>query len=148
MVAPYVDPLMGLADPDDSGNWSLDSFADFICCLKQHLSPQDWTNTLPWLRKQYKSLLESPLRQHEEVIVPTGSVFIEALPGTHPILEDFKLLHRAMDVRQVEAQVRHSELENLRIGARLLAGEREDPDIEKKVLITGETAGVVVTDGN
>lgn len=147
MEKPYVDPLMGLADPDDSGNWSLDSFADFVCCLKQHLSSEEWTEMLPWLRQQYKALLESPLRQHEEVIVPTDSIFIEDLPGTHPILEDFKLLHRAIDVKQVQAQVRHTELENVRIAVRLLAGEREDPDIEKQIVITGDPAGIVVADG-
>jgi aryl-alcohol dehydrogenase-like predicted oxidoreductase len=31
------------------------------------------------------------------VVVPTSSLYIEALVGTHPLLEDFKLIHRALD---------------------------------------------------
>jgi hypothetical protein len=45
------------------------------------------------------------------------------LTGTHPILEDFKLMHRALDVKKVQAEVRHAELENLRLAARLASGE-------------------------
>ena len=146
MVAPYADPLLGVADPDDTGNWTLDSFADYICCLKSHLTAAEWTEMLPWLRDQYANLLEAPLRQNEEIIVPTESVFIEALPGTHPIIEDFKLRHRALDVQRAAADVRHAELENLRAAARLLAGERDDPDSEKRVLITGKPAGVMVAE--
>ena len=69
------------------------------------------------------------------MIVPTSSLYIEALVGTHPLLEDFKLLHRALDVKKVQAEVRHAELENVRLAARALEGEYEDPDIEKKVVI-------------
>jgi hypothetical protein len=74
--------------------------------------------------------------------VPTGSVFIEALPGEHPLLEDFKALHRAVDVKKVQAEVRKTELENIRYAARILAGEREDPDIERKIVVEG--SGVIV----
>ena len=31
----------------------------------------------------------------DELIVPTGQLYIEALPGAHPLLETFKLEHRA-----------------------------------------------------
>ena len=63
----------------------------------------------------------------ELVIVPTSSLYIECLVGTHPLLEDFKLIHRALDVKKVQAEVRHAELENIRLAARALEGEREDP---------------------
>ena len=39
------------------------------------------------------------------VIVPSDQLYIEALPGTHPILEDFKLMHRALNVKKVQAEV-------------------------------------------
>ena len=80
----------------------------------------------------------------DEIIVPTDSLFIEALPGAHPILEDFKLMHRAVDVKKVQAEVRGLELENLRFAARLVKGEREDPTIEKKIIVEGESADVIV----
>jgi DNA-binding response OmpR family regulator len=88
--------------------------------------------------------LEKPLGS-ERVIVPTNSLYIECLVGTHPLLEDFKLIHRALDVKKVQAEVRHAELENIRLAAKALEGDREDPDIEKKVVITGAaTNGVVI----
>jgi hypothetical protein len=74
--------------------------------------------------------------------VPSDQLYIEALPGTHPILEDFKLMHRALDVKKVQAEVRHAELENLRLAARLARGELGDPDVEKKIVIEG---GVPIT---
>ena len=77
------------------------------------------------------------------VIVPTTSLYIEALPGTHPLLEDFKLIHRAIDVKKVQADVRHAELENARLASRVLKGNDEDPDIDKMIVVEGGQ-GVVV----
>ena len=37
----------------------------------------------------------------------------------------------------MQAEVRKAELENLRLAARLLNDEREDPDIEKKIVVQG-----------
>jgi hypothetical protein len=71
----------------------------------------------------------------EMVIVPSNSLYIEALPGTHPLLEDFKLIHRAIDVKKAQAEARHAELENLRLAARLSQGEHGDPDVEKLVVV-------------
>ena len=82
-------------------------------------------------------MLATPLRNGDEIIVPTGSLFIEALVDQNPILEDFKLKHREVDVFKVVEEVRRAGLENLRFAARLLNAEREDPDIEKKIVVTG-----------
>ncbi|MFL5864262.1 MAG: hypothetical protein ACJ780_26420 [Solirubrobacteraceae bacterium] len=78
------------------------------------------------------------------VIVPSDQLYIEALPGTHPILEDFKLMHRALDVKKVQEEVRHAELENLRLAARLANGEYGDPDVEKKIVIEGNTDKIAI----
>ncbi len=67
------------------------------------------------------------------------------MPGKHPILEDFKLIHRVVDVKKVQSEVRHSELENVRLAARALKGEYEDPDIEKKIVIEGDAKDVTVS---
>jgi hypothetical protein len=71
----------------------------------------------------------------ELVIVPSDSLYIEALPGTHPLLEDYKLIHRAIDVKRVQAETRKAELENLRLAARLAGAELGDPDVDKVVLV-------------
>ena len=42
-------------------------------------------------------------------------------------------------MKKVQAEVRHAELENIRLAARALSAEDEDPDIEKKIVI--ENAG-------
>jgi hypothetical protein len=75
--------------------------------------------------------------ENDLVVVPTNSLYIEALPGTHPLLEDFKLIHRAVDVKRAQADLRHVELENLRLASRLMKGEDEDPDIDKKIVVSG-----------
>jgi hypothetical protein len=83
----------------------------------------------------------------EMVIVPSNSLYIEALPGTHPLLEDFKLIHRAIDVKKAQAEARHAELENLRLAARLTATPQllQDPDIEKRIVVE---KGINVVDSN
>jgi len=83
----------------------------------------------------------------EMMIVPSNSLYIEALPGTHPLLEDFKLIHRAEDVKKVQAEVRHAELENLRLAARLANAEFGDPDVDK-VIVVGDNKNVTVDAGS
>ena len=43
-------------------------------------------------------LLADPLRNGDEVVVPTDSLFIEMLCGSGTLLEGFKLRHRELDV--------------------------------------------------
>ena len=149
MMVPYVDSELGLRDPDELGNWTLESFAKYVCCLKKRLRSEafDDPELQERLRRQYLRLLQSPRRDHEEIIVPTGELFIEALPGAHPLLEDFKLKHRAMDVEKVRAEVQRQQLENLRLAARLMGGELDDPDIDKKIVIEGSSQTVVLPEG-
>ena len=55
-------------------------------------------------------------------------------------------MHRALDVKKVQAEVRHAELENVRLAARALEGEYGDPDIEKKVVIENGAHLVIDTE--
>ena len=101
------------------------------------------------LRADLASYIKAIRRSTDEIIVPTGQLFIEALPGSHPLLEDFKLLHRLEDVRKVKSEVRHAELENLRLAARVVGGQQkaellEDPDIEKKVVVVGGNSATII----
>ena len=136
LTAPYFDPFTGLQDPDVLGTWTMHEFVEYVCCLRRHVSSSDFGRYLPGLIEMYRRLKERA-DADDEIVVPTGSLYIEALPGAHPLLEDFKLAHRAIDVKSAQAGVRAAELENLRLVARLLEGEREDPSIEKKIVIEG-----------
>jgi hypothetical protein len=142
MMTPYLDPIAGLGDPDPLGNWTLSDFVKYACCLHEKLSKEQFERLRPGLEETYRLLVNARGSDGEEIVVPTDSLFIEALPGVHPILEDFKLFHRVVDVKKVQAEVRGMEFENLRFAARLLQGEREDLTIEKKVVV--ENAGTTV----
>ena len=50
-------------------------------------------------------------------------------------------------MKKVQGETRHAELENIRLAARALSGEYEDPDIEKKIVIESDGAGITVADG-
>lgn len=145
MMQDYLDvgEELLLRDPDALGQYSLEDLQKLAACAnaKSATAFQDH-------REDFKRLLmerlQAPRKDNELVIVPTQSLYIECLVGTHPLLEDFKLVHRALDVKKVQAEVRRAELENIRLAARALEGEREDPDIEKKIVIEGRGPQVAV----
>src|SRR4029453_3222498 len=132
------------------GSWAPDDFARYArCLLKAHRTNSDLseaeTSALETrLRDQYQRIVSSPRRVSDEIVVPTDSLFIEALPGTYPLLEGFKLEHREMEVEKVREETRKLKLESLRYAARILDNTLSDPDIERQITISGETNGVVV----
>jgi hypothetical protein len=130
-------------DPDEFSNHTLDELQEFATCLYEH-DREAFNEHKNQFKKIMIDRLTSTRKDSELVIVPTKSLFIEALVGTHPLLEDFKLIHRALDVKKVQAEVRHAELENIRLASRVLKGKDEDPDIEKKIIIEGNDKGIVV----
>ena len=139
MLAPYLAEGFRLRDPDEYGNMNLADFSKYVCCIKANTTEAEFEQKYkPILKKYYDFLIQSPLRSGEDVIVPTGNLFIEALPGEHSLLEDFKLMHRAVDVKKVQAEVRQLELENLRYAVRLQKADLEDPDVEKKIIVDGK----------
>jgi hypothetical protein len=157
LMDPYVNTafgqILGLFDPDEAGNMSRHDFAKFVVCLHEALGDEEFDKIKDALKSQYKRILLTANRPGEEIIVPSGSLFIELLPGKHALLEDFKLLHRQIDVRKAMAATRHDELENLRLAARLLESKEhiellEDAEIEKKVIIEGNTENVIVPPGD
>jgi hypothetical protein len=134
-----------LRDPDDLANYTVDELQELAACVYRK-DPDLFDEH----REEFKQLLIKKLtsarKDHDLVVVPTKSLYIEALVGTHPLLEDFKLIHRALDVKKVQAEVRHAELENIRLAARALKGKDEDPDIEKKIVIEGGAETVITGD--
>ena len=130
---------VGLRDPDPAGSLSVDDLRELAACVSRN-DPDRWQA----IKEDFKTLLinrlTAPNAASDLVIVPTSSLYIECLVGTHPLLEDFKLIHRALDVKKVQAEVRRAELENIRLAARALEGEREDPDIDKLIIVEGAAA--------
>jgi len=147
MMQDYVDQTLGgIRDPDEYGNYSVDEIVELIC----HIYKKDPDSFTDDLKKEFQDIiakrLTSARREKEDVIIPTDSLYLEAMPGTRPVLENFKLAHRAIDVKKVESEVRKQELDNIRRAAKILKGELEDPDIEKQVMITGDKEVQTVTD--
>lgn len=132
-----------LRDPDDLANVSVDALASLMECVRRKNPALFETN-----RERWKDVLAAQIAnesdQPNRIIVPSKSLYIEALPGARPILEDFKLLHRILDVRKVQGEVRKTELENVRFAARLLEGERGDPDVDRSIVVHGANPRVVV----
>jgi hypothetical protein len=142
MLTEFIDKHFGVRDADGTDSFDEEEFR------------VRWNATEPGsaerrsLEEEIIAYITAVRRSSDEIIIPTGQLFIEALPGSHPLLEDFKLLHRFEDVRKVKAEVRHAELENLRLASRLVAGQNntellEDPNIEKKILVEGNASVVV-----
>ena len=80
----------------------------------------------------------------DEIVVPSGALFIEAMPGTKPLLENFKLAHRAFDMVSAQEEAREQALENLRLAARLVEGDLGDPDVDAQYNFSGDAGRVVV----
>jgi hypothetical protein len=160
MMDPYVTVAAGeygVTDPDPLGNITLDEFCQYVCCLKRHLEETasngngngetggpSFEDLKPQLREALKELLQRSLRNNEEVIVPSNSLFIEALPGAHSVMETFKLLHRQIDVKIAQSRLRELEIDNIRQAQRILEDELEDPDIEAKYVFEGGGTATVV----
>jgi hypothetical protein len=146
MAVPYIDTAFGAMDPDELSNINLSDYGKYVCCLHEKLTEEEFDEIKPQLKKWLELLLADPLRNGDEIVIPTNSLFIESLPATYPLLENFKLRHRELDVYKVQADVRKLEMENLRFASRLLNAEREDPDIEKKIVVDGHAHPVIDVD--
>ena len=143
LALPYLDNRDGACDPDLLANYTPTEIVAYADAARQALPRAEFAALLPKIHALLEALDDRAFPSEEEVVVPTGSTFIEALPGTRPVLEDFRLLHRAVDVARVAAEVRRLELDNLRRVARIRGGQLEDPDIETMVAAPPGTDVVV-----
>jgi hypothetical protein len=111
----------------------------------ERLPPEELEELRPAMVAAREARLGDLRPDAESVVIPTGSLYIEALPGTHAVLEDYKLLHRAYDVAQVATDLVSKRLEQLRLAARLVKEVLDDPDTEKTIAREGNV-GPIVTD--
>jgi hypothetical protein len=132
----HFEDLTGVTvqDPDPYANLTTEQLKTAIDAIQAN-DPGAFEKNQSFFQEAMLRLLSQ--QAPEMVIVPSKSLYIEALPGTHPLLEDFKLIHRAIDIKKAQAEARHAELENLRLAARLANGELGDPDIDKVVVVGG-----------
>src|ERR1700733_2543201 len=132
----HFEDLTGVTvqDPDPYANLTTEQLKTAIDAIQTN-DPGAFEKNQSFFQEAMLRLLSQ--QDPEMVIVPSKSLYIEALPGTHPLLEDFKLIHRAIDIKKAQAEARHAELENLRLAARLANGELGDPDIDKVVVVGG-----------
>ena len=141
----YVNDELLIRDPDELSNYTVEKLQELAACLRKR-NPRLYERYRDTFKHLLIKRLSSGHPDDDLVVVPTSSLYIEALVGTHPLLEDFKLIHRALDVKKVQAEVRHAELENIRLAARALKGKDEDPDIEKTVVIHTDGPAVSVAE--
>ena len=141
MVQDYIKGN-SVEDPDILGNYTTQEILDLIRCRYQN-NPTEFTDEV---KKEFKDLLKQSIESSSDnqIIVPTGSLYIDTLPGSHSNLEPFKKKHRAIDVKKAQADVRTKEIENIRNVIRILKGDLNDPDIEKQIVISGNKVMPVV----
>ena len=137
MAMPYVDASFGAMDPDQLSNVSLEDYALYVCALRKQMTADEFDKLKVTLKGWLELLLADPLRNGDEIIVPTSSLYIEMLLSANSLLEDFKLFHREWDVYKVEEEVQLAALENLRVSRRILEDKLEDPKIDKRILVEG-----------
>lgn len=133
MMRDYVDPAAGaLRDSDAFSRMSTDDLLAEVCYLKE-TDPARFERERPEILRLLKEKMSASRSESDWVIVPSGSIISKPFLESIPLLEDFKLFHRVLDVKKVQSEIRGAEIENLRRAARLLESEREDPYIHKSL---------------
>jgi hypothetical protein len=141
----HFDALAGViaADPEPTAGMTLQQLQAAMAAIFAQDPASFTANEAAFEQTMMKLLSDASQKM---VILPSKQLYIEALPGSHPLLEDFKLIHRALDVKKAQAEVRKAEIENLRLAARLENVELGDPDIDK-VVVVGSGQNVTVDAG-
>lgn len=136
MSQEFLDSYFGVIDPDGSGNMPTESEAlEIAKCMWKRAGNDEGKRReiVVWLTK----ILQNQIFVSDEIVVPSGELFIEALPGSHPLLEDFKLQHRAVDLEKSSQDLVHSRIQSIRHVKRLMENELSDPNIDKNIQING-----------
>jgi hypothetical protein len=146
MMQEFFDDYFGVRDPDLGGNFTADELVTYADELLHADPPVLSENQRETLRRIVLDRLKKPRKDKDLIVVPTGELYMEALLGSNPLLEPFKMLHRKVDVAKARAELRERELDNLRRAARLLQEEPnlEDPDVDRHIVVEGAEADVHV----
>ncbi|MGE4133313.1 MAG: hypothetical protein AB7F86_16845 [Bdellovibrionales bacterium] len=83
------------------------------------------------------------------MVVDTNNLVVDIEKGSGTVLEQFKVLHRALDVKKAAAESANAALDYKRRQLLIDAGRYGDPDIEKVIAVSGiEGMTVNVDPGN
>ncbi|MBF4766567.1 hypothetical protein ISU10_02150 [Nocardioides agariphilus] len=148
MLDPYVDEGLRLLDPHDPGNITRPQFAEYVVRLRERLGAQEFESIRGALAARYRELLLSSEYAGDEIVVPSGALYMEALPGSTPLLEGFKLAHRALDLVRAQEDARRAAIENLRHASRLIEGRLDDPETDARYDFYGAPGVVTPTPPN
>lgn len=143
LLQDFLHTELGLIDPDADGNLPTSEEAlEWAACAWEMAAGDPEKERM--ISERLVAALDAAVRVSQEVTIPTGELFIEALPGTHPVLEDFKLRHRAADAEKAALDARILEVELLRRAKRLVDGDTTDPDVDRVIQVQGSGANVHV----
>lgn len=146
MAAEYLDPVSGVADPGALSGISTGELVDYIEAAIQLglLSAAD----LNRLKRIAQRLQREQQDWADELVLPTGQLFLEALKGQTTLLEPFKLVHRGLDVLAAEEDVRAKRIDALRRVRKVAQSDLERDPTSVEHFYLGETPDVVaVEDG-
>lgn len=140
MMLDYVDSYFGIRDPDEFAEFTTDE----LIAYRRRLDADE--------RRAMDTVIAARLDggrgDGDTVVLPTGQFYMEALVGSHTLLEPFKLAHRGYDAASAREALRERTLENLRYASRLVAEPPllDDPDSEKRVDVRHDGSGRVDVD--
>lgn len=147
MLHPFADDYFGVRDPAFEQTWTGAELLDY--------AQQAWRDPDAALddadrERLARMVVEAMVRwpdAEQEIVLPTGQLFMEALKGDHTLLEPFKLAHRGLDVLKVEEEVRAMRIDALRRAARIAGDALEvDPaSVDKFVIVQGQPGAVIET---
>jgi hypothetical protein len=143
MALNYLGDGLELWDPDELANHDIDVIVARLRRFSEEGKEsfeKEWARIENGLRK----LLTSRPPAKETIIVPWDHLFIEALKGHYTVLEDFKMDHRRIDVEKAKGETAQIHMETVRAGARILAGDNDDPKVDKTIRVQGTTVVPVV----
>ena len=144
IIAPYIDEHEVLRDPDDIGaSWTLADLEEYADRLRGDPTV-DFDEHVEFLRATLERLLTAPRLAEEEIVVPTTSLYVDLLISGGKLLEQYKEMHRALDVEKVREELRTDKLDALRRAARIDERELADPDMDdfERHLVRSDGNGV------
>jgi hypothetical protein len=121
----------------DSLLWDMASFVPAVMVALAPPWTSGWTSLSPTAQAVVKTYyhLYLQLKEHtRRFLLETNNLVLDLDVGKTPALEEFKRLHRVVDVMKVLEETIRAAYENSRIEARLSSGDFDDPDIDKVVL--------------